>query len=144
MWVTHLCDMTNSYVRHSCAKEPYKRDLYSAKETYNLKEPTNRRHPIQILLESWHIHIKRLLWRDSSLQHTATHCNPLQPTATHCNWNQQTHVTWLVNVRTWHDRVVRLSLIHTATHCNTLQPTATEISRRTWRDSPMYVRDTTG
>jgi len=26
----------------SFAKEPYRRDLYSAKETYNLKEPTNR------------------------------------------------------------------------------------------------------
>jgi len=27
------------------AKEPYKRDLYSAKETYILKEPTNHSHP---------------------------------------------------------------------------------------------------
>jgi len=30
----------------SFAKEPYKRELYSAKETYNFKEPTNRSHPI--------------------------------------------------------------------------------------------------
>jgi len=30
----------------SFAKEPYKRDLNSAKETYNLKELTNRSHPI--------------------------------------------------------------------------------------------------
>jgi len=30
----------------SFAKEPYKRDLYSAKETYNFKELTNCSHPI--------------------------------------------------------------------------------------------------
>jgi len=30
----------------SFAKEPYKNRRYSAKETYNLKEPTNRIHPI--------------------------------------------------------------------------------------------------
>jgi len=31
---------------HMDAKTPYKRDLYSAKETYNFKELTNRSHPI--------------------------------------------------------------------------------------------------
>ena len=31
----------------SFAKEPYKRD-YSAKETYDIKEPTNRRYPIGV------------------------------------------------------------------------------------------------
>jgi len=41
--------------------------------------------------------------------------------------HQKMSGTWLVNVRTWHDKVVRSSL--TATHCNTLQPTATEISK---------------
>jgi len=30
----------------SFVKEPYKRDLDSTKETYNLKEPTKRSHPI--------------------------------------------------------------------------------------------------
>jgi len=30
----------------SFTKEPYKRDLYSAKETYILKHPANRSHPI--------------------------------------------------------------------------------------------------
>ena len=30
----------------SFAKEPYKKELYSAKETYNFKEPTNRSNPI--------------------------------------------------------------------------------------------------
>jgi len=35
----------------SFAKEPYKRDLYSAKETYILKEPTNHSNPI------WNIYL---------------------------------------------------------------------------------------
>jgi len=30
----------------SFAKEPYKRRINSAKETYNFKEPTNRSHPM--------------------------------------------------------------------------------------------------
>ena len=34
-----MCDMTEPYVRHD-KKEPYKRD-YSAKETYNLIDPTH-------------------------------------------------------------------------------------------------------
>jgi len=33
----------------SFAKEPYKLDLYSAKETYKLKEPTDRSHSILYL-----------------------------------------------------------------------------------------------
>jgi len=33
----------------SFAKEPYKLDLYSAKETYELKEPTDRSHSIPCL-----------------------------------------------------------------------------------------------
>jgi len=37
----------------SFAKEPYKRDLYSAKETYTLKEPTNRSHPTCYVTEGW-------------------------------------------------------------------------------------------
>jgi len=32
----------------SFAREPYKRDPYSAKETYKFKKPTNRSHPIVI------------------------------------------------------------------------------------------------
>jgi len=30
------------------AKKPYKTDLYSAKKTYNFKDPTNHSHPISI------------------------------------------------------------------------------------------------
>jgi len=36
----------------SFAKEPYKRDSYSAKETYNCKESTNRSHPILLRMTS--------------------------------------------------------------------------------------------
>jgi len=36
----------------SFAKEPCKRDEYSAKETYNLKQLTNRRHLIVSLVAS--------------------------------------------------------------------------------------------
>jgi len=32
----------------SSAKEPHKRDLYSAKATCNFKKPTNRSHPISL------------------------------------------------------------------------------------------------
>ena len=55
----------------SFAKEPYKSDLYSSKETYIYKEPTNDSHAIA--------------------SHTATHCNTLQHTATHCN-NRSSHL----------------------------------------------------
>ena len=34
----------------SFAKEPYRNRRYSAKETYNFKEPTNRSHPIPVSL----------------------------------------------------------------------------------------------
>jgi len=33
-------------IQFSSAKEPYKKDLYSAKETYIFKKPTNRSHTI--------------------------------------------------------------------------------------------------
>jgi len=38
-------------------------------------------------------------WSRDQVSHT------LQHTATHCNWTRQTHVTWLVNVQAWHDKV---------------------------------------
>jgi len=46
----------------------------------------------------------------TTLQHTATHCNTLQHTATHCNTLQQR---------------LRSTSKHTATHCYTLPHTAT-------------------
>jgi len=77
-------------------KRALQKRRYSAKETYNFKEPTNRSHLIlrgpdlQTLASHEAPHC-------NALQHTATHCNTLQLTATHC-----------------------ISLEHTATHCNTL------------------------
>ena len=51
----------------------------------------------------------------TTLQPTATHCNPLQPTATHCNTLQPTAT---------HCNTQQ----HTTTHCNTMQYTATHCS----------------
>jgi len=48
-----------------CKRALYKR-LYSAKETYNVKEPTNRSHPIVHLL-SRQIHWMSQMWRDMRL-----------------------------------------------------------------------------
>jgi len=42
-WIRLVGSLT---IRVSFAKDPYKRDLYFAKETYIFKEPTNRSHPI--------------------------------------------------------------------------------------------------
>ena len=36
----------------SLAKEPYTRDLHSAKETYHFDEPTNYRHPIELTADT--------------------------------------------------------------------------------------------
>jgi len=57
-----------SLLRTSPVKETIfcKRD-HSAKETYNVKEPTNRSPPI-----AWPF------VRENTLQHIATHCNTLQ------------------------------------------------------------------
>ena len=65
---------------------------------------------------------------NTSMQHTATHCNTLQHTATHskcletrlwssCLWSQYRHIA---NIATHCN-----TLQHTATHCNTPQHTAT-------------------
>jgi len=53
---------------------------YSAKETYNLKEPTDRSHPIA--------HGQDSAWRVGAvgihmLQHAAARCNILQHAVTH-------------------------------------------------------------
>jgi len=80
-------------------KRALQKRLYSAKETYNFKEPTSRSHPILsvavVLVEQFVDYIPHC----NTLQHTASHCSTLQHSATHCNT--------------------------LATHCNTLQHTAT-------------------
>jgi len=52
------------------AKEPYRERLYSAKETYNFEEPTNRSHPISILRNvTIHIYIHMgWLWLVGSIK----------------------------------------------------------------------------
>ena len=57
------------------------------------------------------------LYRDSTSEHTATHCNTLQHTATHCNILQHTATATHCN-----------TLQHTTTQCNILQHTATHCS----------------
>ena len=84
-------------IRLFCKRALWNR-RYSAKETYNFKEPTNRSHPL-------------------TLYHTATHCNKnslrqlqrniLQHTATHCN---------APRFQQWQNNTLQ----HTVTHCNTL------------------------
>ena len=86
--------------------------LFSAKETYNFKEPTNRSNPIYIFSHLHKIVCKHTVTHCNALQHTATNCNTLQYTATHCNTLQ-------------HTATHCHTLPHTATHCNTLQHTAT-------------------
>ena len=78
---------------------------FFAKETYHLKEPTNRSHPITHNRNSLQQTATRCDEHCNTLQHTATHCNTLQHTAAHCS-----------------------TLQHTATHCNTLQHTAAHCS----------------
>jgi len=102
-------------------KRTLQKRLYSAKETYNFKEPTYRSHPIasqvlpsrtsasHVMLFGTDVFVSLLfamgaeclsLWcRDCRcrLQHSAIHCITLQHTATHCN-----------------------TVRHTVTHCNTL------------------------
>ena len=46
----------------SFVKEPYKKRLYSAKETYNFKEPTNRRHPIYTCQSTLRVSLRVFFW----------------------------------------------------------------------------------
>jgi len=96
VWRSRLLKIT----RHFCKRALWKR-LYSAKETYNLKEPTNRSHPIiRHMNESYHT--REQVTSNTWTHESTTHCNTLQHTVTHCN-----------------------TLQHIATHCSTLQHAAT-------------------
>ena len=46
-------------IRHFCKRALYN-TLYSVKETYNFKDPTNRSHPIQVLRE---VYIDKIVQR---------------------------------------------------------------------------------
>jgi len=64
---------------------------YSAKETCNLNEPTNRSPPpISLYAGSMFFFCASMF---CEYAHTATHCSTLQHTATHCNTLQHTATT---------------------------------------------------
>ena len=90
-------------------KRTLRKRLYSAKETYNLKEPTNRSHPIFQLRYATHC---------TTLQHTATYCIALHHTATH--W----HCT-ASHCKNFTQRIQMYTHAHTHTHIHTYTPTHT-------------------
>jgi len=73
--------------------------LYSAKETYKFKEPTNHSHPIAEMCK-----------RNSGAHRTATHRTILQHATTHCN-----------TAHTRNTALHRNTSHHTASHYNILQ-----------------------
>ena len=83
-----------------CKKALWKR-RYSAKETYDFKEPTNRSHPISDVGYPYaHGYLQQTATDCNRLQQTATDCNTLQHTATHCNTLQHTATNWYEYLRT--------------------------------------------
>jgi len=67
----HVVDFLKLQV--SFAKEPFKKRRYSAKETYDFKEPTNRSHPIVEYYNTLQRIATRTATHRSTLQHTARH-----------------------------------------------------------------------
>jgi len=133
-------------------KRALQKRLYSAKETHNFKEPTNRSHPIWQVesgdpFSIWHNHchtprrsathrVGAGIWRCcpvliesmqtmlsvGTLQHTASRCNTLQ------------HTSNLYDIINANDAF----FWDTATHCKTLQDNVTHWNRATrpdWRYS---------
>jgi len=102
-----------------CKRARWKR-RYSAKETYNFKEPTTRSHPIHGFVNSSTDVSKDYF----TLAHSKPHCNSVQYTnaATHCCLLQYiaTHSNAL------HRTNPSIAQHHSTTHalCYTLQPTA--------------------
>jgi len=96
-------------------KRTLRKRLYSAKETYNLKEPTNRSHPIFQLRYATHC---------TTLQHTATYCNILHRTASHRN-TLALHCITLQKFHTAHSNVHTRTHTHTHSHVHTYTHTHT-------------------
>jgi len=84
-----------------CKRALYKR-RYSAKETYNFKEPNDRSHPTARRVEKCRANTSGLC---NTLQHTATHCNTLHHT--HCNTQCNTLQHAAIHCNTW------LHILHT-------------------------------
>jgi len=127
-------------VQVSIAKEPYKRDLYSAKETYNFKEPNNCSHPINSTRRVQQYDSSKYVWHDSfvcgqswivfsvcDVNHSyAVCCSVLQCVAVCCSVLQC--VTWLIRIvcsRVWHDSCV----------CDLLRIICTS---HTWSERPSW------
>jgi len=58
------CSRLHKAIGLFCKRARWKR-RYSAKETYNFKEPTNRRHPIGVrllTLNTWHDSFMHMVW----------------------------------------------------------------------------------
>ena len=113
---SRLLKMRGLFCKRALWKRPH-----SAKETYNLKEPTNRSHPIPCWNEAL-ISKKGILYVAvcCGAQHTATttHCNTSRHNATHCNTLQHT----AAHCNTSHHTATHCNVLqHTATHCNTMQ-----------------------
>ena len=108
--------------------------LYSAKETYNFKEPTNRSHPICKYTYTFctHLQICSLVPR----ARTHTEIDFSTTSRTFYTYFQTMHIhkhklCVLVHVHvsmlhTRRDTTHCTTLQHTATHCSTLQHTATQ------------------
>ena len=96
-------------------KKALQKRLHSAKETCNLKEPTNHGHPKSIIVRL-KMHPTRHPNSFSLLQRIATHRSTLQHThPAHCNTlSHQTYKHFFVTAAHCN------TLQHTATHCNTL------------------------
>ena len=91
-------------------KRALRKRLWSAKETYDLKEPTNRSHTILELRYATHC---------TTLQHTATYCITLHHTATHWHCTASHCKTFTQHIQTY-AHTHRHTHIHTHTH--TLHP----------------------
>ena len=127
-----------------------------AKETYNCNNPTNRSHPVWLVLPNdtfmcamtrsfvpWlTVLLPKVITElntQQHLTHTATHCNILQQTAKRCT--TAPHCTTLHYTATHSDTLQHPAtqdtpLQHTATHCNALQHTATHCNTRHTALSP--------
>jgi len=111
----------------SFLKKALQKRHYSAKETCNLKEPTNHGHPKSIIVRL-KMHPTRHPNSFSLLQRIATHRSTLQHThPAHCNTlSHQTYKHFFVTAAhcNTHCSTLQHALQHTATrtaaHCNTL------------------------
>ena len=97
-------------------KRALQKRLYSAKETYHFKEPTNR--------QTLYTFAAPPISRPYTLQHTATHCDTLQHTATLCSTLQHTaaHCSmwylWYIDICEFNICDVNICDIYISTYVN--------------------------